>query len=106
MKLVVTGRHFTVTQAIKSYLEEKMSRLDKYAKDIIDAKVILQMEKHDAVVEVNMRLKKNNINVKECNLDMYAAIDKSFDVLKNKIIRYADKRKDHRHRKVEEPVED
>ena len=106
MKLVVTGRHFNVTEALKSYLQEKMSRLDKYARDIIDAKVILQMEKRSAVVEVNMRLKKININVKECNSDMYAAIDKTFDVLKNKIIRHEDKLKAHRHRKAEEPVED
>ena len=106
MELKITGRHLDVTEALKDYLDEKISRLEKYARDIIDTHVILQMEKRNAVVEVNMKLKRFNVNVKESNLDMYAAIDKSFEALRKQIVRHEDKLKAHRykHRKEEDGV--
>jgi len=98
VKLEITGRHFDVTEALKDYLDEKISRLDKYARDIIHAHVILQMEKRSAVVEANIRLKRFNVNVKESNSDMYAAIDKLFEALRKQIVRHEDKLKTHRYK--------
>lgn len=105
MELKITGRHFNVTEALKAYLDEKISRLDKYARDIIDTHVILQMEKRNAVVEVNMRLKRFNVNVKESHSDMYAAIDESFEALRKQIVRHEDKLKAHRYKHKEEDEE-
>ncbi len=101
MKLEITARHFDVTEALKIYLEEKLFRLEKYAQDILNMHVILEMEKHSALVEVNAGLKKFQINVKERHNDMYAAIDKSFDILKKQILRHEQKIKSHRRKKTE-----
>jgi putative sigma-54 modulation protein len=99
LNLTVTGRHFDVTEALKNYVEEKLSRLQRYADDIISVHVILEMEKRDAIVEVNLVMKRCHINVKERNKDMYAAVDKAFDVVKKQVIRHEEKLKSHRVKK-------
>lgn len=99
MNLTVTGRHFEVTEALKNYVEEKLSRLQRYADDIISVHVILEMEKRDAIVEVNMVMKRYHINIKERNKDMYAAVDKAFDVVKKQVVRHEEKLKSHRVKK-------
>ena len=101
MDLTVTGRHFDVTPALRSYVEEKLTRLERYAGDIISVHVILEMEKRDAVVEVNLVMKRYHVNVKERNKDMYAAIDKTFDVVKKQVVRHEEKLKSHRIKKEE-----
>lgn len=100
LRIKITARHFDVTPALKSYLEKKLSRLDRYASDIIDVQVILQTEKKNALAEVHIKLKRFSITVKERNLDMYTAIDKVFDILKKQIIRHEERLKTHRHKKI------
>ena len=102
MNLTITGRHFDVTPALKNYVEEKLGKLQRYASDIISIHVILEMEKHTAVAEINLAMKRYHINVKERSEDMYAAIDKAFDVVKNQLLRHEQKIKSHRVKKEEE----
>lgn len=101
MKLIITGRHLDVTEALKAYVEEKLSRLERYANDIIDIHVLLGMERHNAVAEVNMKLKRFHINVKEKEKDMYVAIDRAFDVVKKQLIRHEEQLKSHRVKRAE-----
>jgi len=53
------------------------------------------------VVEVNLVMKRYHVNVKERNKDMYAAIDKAFDVVKKQVVRHEEKLKSHRIKKEE-----
>ncbi len=96
LKTTITGRHFDITDALKSYIEGKFDYLGKYVEDIISAHVVLEIEKHLSVVEINIDLKRSHFKVEEKNEDMYLAIDESFDVLKQQILRYEDKIKMHR----------
>ncbi|HEO63926.1 MAG TPA: ribosome-associated translation inhibitor RaiA [Candidatus Omnitrophica bacterium] len=98
MKLIITGRHLDVRPALKKYVSGKMSKLDRYADDIIHAHIVLELEKRFAVVEANISLKKCHITVKEKNEDMYAAIDKSFDSLKKQILKYESRLKGRRRK--------
>ncbi|MDP8216479.1 MAG: ribosome-associated translation inhibitor RaiA [Candidatus Kaelpia imicola] len=98
MKTTITGRHFNTTGALKSYIEGKISYLDKYVDDIINVHVVLEIERHLSVVEINVNLKSSHFKVKEKNEDMYLAIDESFDVLKQQVLKYEDRIKMHRHR--------
>jgi len=98
LKTTITGRHFDITDALRSYIEGKIDYLDKYVDDIINVHVVLEIEKHLSAVEVNMDLKKAHFKVKEKNEDMYLAVDESFDVLKQQVLRYEDRIKMHRHK--------
>lgn len=81
MSITVTGRKMPVTEALRSYAEEKISKSMKVMDiDPLVAEVVLYVEKNaanprPAVCEVTLRTKGHVIRVEESEEDMYAAID-------------------------------
>lgn len=81
MEITITGRKMPVTEAIRSYAEEKIGNSMKVM-DIspLTAEVVLQVEKNPAnptpaKCEVTMRAHGHIIRVEENEETMYAAID-------------------------------
>ncbi len=81
MGITITGRRITITDALRTYAEEKIGHSMKVM-DIspLDAEVVLLVEKNPAnprpcVCEVTLRTKGHIIRVEESEEDMYAAID-------------------------------
>ncbi len=81
MDISVTGRKMTVTDALKSYAEEKIGNSMK-AMDIepLSAEVVLHREKNPAIAtpavcEVTMAARGHIIRVEEREESMFAAID-------------------------------
>lgn len=81
MEISVTGRKMPVTDALKTYAEEKIGNSMKVM-DIepLNADVVLHMEQNPAIArpavcEVTMTAKGHIIRVEEHEEDMYAAID-------------------------------
>lgn len=72
----VTGRHVSITEAIKAYAESKVEHIHLDYPKIIDVQVILDVEKHRHFAEIVLHCS-NHITIEashECD-DMYAAID-------------------------------
>jgi putative sigma-54 modulation protein len=72
----VTGRHVSITEAIKSYAESKIENIHLDYPRIMEAHAILDVEKHRHLAEVVLHCS-NHITIEashECD-DMYAAID-------------------------------
>ena len=72
----VTGRHVSITDAIKDYAHAKLAHIHLDYPRIIEAHVILDIEKHRHFAEIILHCN-NHITIEashECN-DMYAAID-------------------------------
>jgi putative sigma-54 modulation protein len=72
----VTGRHVSITEAIKSYAESKIENIHLDYPRIMEAHAILDVEKHRHFAEVVLHCS-NHITIEasqECD-DMYAAID-------------------------------
>lgn len=72
----VTGRHVSVTEAIKNYAASRVEHIHLDYPKIIDVQVILDVEKHRHFAEVILHCS-NHITIEashECD-DMYAAID-------------------------------
>lgn len=81
MEIAVTGRKMPVTDALKSYAEEKIGNSMKVMDiDPLVAEVVLHVEKNPAnprpaVCEVTLTTKGHIVRVEEHEEDMYAAID-------------------------------
>jgi len=52
MQIAVTFRHMESSDAIRNYVEDKLSRVKKYIDEPIDAQVVLSVQK-----KINHRLK-------------------------------------------------
>jgi len=99
MQIAVTFRHMESSDAIRNYVEEKLTRVKKYIDEPIDAQVVLSVQKkinHRA--EVIMVAKGLTMKSTENKEDMYAAIDLMVDKIERQLKRYKDKLKNHKGR--------
>ena len=87
MELVIRGAKIKVTDAMKSYIEEKIGKLDKYLEDSanIRATVVVKVKGHNQIIEVTIPLKSFILRSEESQEDFYAAVDKAVDKLERQI---------------------
>ncbi len=93
MEILLTGRHLVITDAIKSYVEKKLSKMENYFdfKENGRLHVTISVEKFRHIAEANLRSKKHNISAKVETTDMYSSIDKLEDKLLIQIKKIKDK---------------
>ncbi len=87
MKFNIHGRKIDVTDSIKSYIEEKIGRLDKYFEnpDEITATALIKLRGNEQVVEVTINANKFILRGEESHKDLYASIDKVSDKIERQI---------------------
>ena len=85
----VTGRHLQITPAISDYVTRKIESLHLDYPKIIEAHVILEVEKYRHSVEVVL-VCSNHITIEACEEtdDMYAAIDAVTDKVARQMRKY------------------
>ena len=98
MKFTIRGKKLKVTDALKSYIEEKIGRLDKYFEnpDNISANVLIRLSGNNQVVEVTINTHGLILRGEESNKDLYASID----LVTDKIERQIRKNKTKIHKKT------
>ena len=87
MKFNIHGKKIDVTESIKSYIEEKIGRLDKYFENPnnVTATVLIKLRGKDQVVEVTINANKFILRGEEAHKDLYASIDKVSDKIERQI---------------------
>ncbi len=85
MTIKINGRKIEVTEGLKSYIEKKISKLDKYFGETALANVTISVQKDHHIVEVTIFQDSMIYRAEVSNDDMYAAIDKVEDVLERQI---------------------
>ncbi len=86
MILEVRGKNgFKVTDAIENYADEKLSKLERYFKEELDAVVVCKTYNDHHKVEVTIPTKYFTMRAEVAEEDMYAAIDLAIDKLESQI---------------------
>ena len=85
MQTSVTFKNLDSSDHLKSYVADKLDRLDKYLDNPAEANVVLTVEKFRHAAEVNIAGDRLSINGKEETNDMYSAIDMVLDKLEKQI---------------------
>lgn len=91
MKFKIIGRNLEITEALRDSVEKKMSRLEKYFNDDVEAKVTLFVEKNSQVIEVTIPANGVIHRGEEAKSDMYTAIDSVVDKIERQIIKHKNK---------------
>lgn len=87
MNIIIRGEKLEVTDAIKSYVEEKVGRLAKYLEnaDSLEAHVLVKVTNKDQKVEVTIPLNNGILRAEDREDDLYAAIDKVTEKIERQI---------------------
>ena len=104
MNINIRGDKVNITESIKSYVEEKLARLDKYFKDpsSLNAYVVVKLRNGKEIIEVTIPTDKYTLRAEVRENDLYAAIDGVIDVLERQIRK--NKTKLTRHRTESNPI--
>ncbi|MEO8905316.1 MAG: ribosome-associated translation inhibitor RaiA [Polyangiaceae bacterium] len=71
----ITFRHVDSSDALKRYSEEKITKLQKFLRQPMTAKVTLSLDRLKQVAEVRISSGGEHLEAKEATNDMYASID-------------------------------
>ena len=91
MNLTITGHHLDITPAIRGYVEEKMSRVNRHFDQVIDVSVILSVDKLEHKAEANVHVPGKDVYVESIDADMYAALDALADKLNRQVLKHKEK---------------
>lgn len=93
--ITVTGRNVMVTDAMKDYALEKVSKIERFSNRIIDVVVTMDVIRFEHRVDIVMKVEHLKIKSHAVTDDMYASIDKAVDKLEAQLLRYKGKILDH-----------
>ncbi|WP_066871854.1 ribosome hibernation-promoting factor, HPF/YfiA family [Clostridium mediterraneense] len=93
MKVKVHARNIKLTEALKESVEKKVSKLEKYFIDDVEAKVTLSVQKNRHIVEVLIPFNGIAIRAEEVTDDMYKSVDLVEEKLERQIVKYKTKLK-------------
>jgi putative sigma-54 modulation protein len=86
------GRDIEVTDAMRSYAEDKLAKLDRFSDQIVDARVVMSYDERvggtPAKVEVQLNVPNGLVRAEERGPDTYAAIDLVVDKLERQLKRF------------------
>lgn len=90
MKYTIRGINVEVTEALKGYVEKKISRVERYFDAPIEseAHVLFSILKEGHKVEVTIPCPGLLVRAEECSEDMYASIDLVAEKLERQIRKY------------------
>lgn len=91
MKFTIVGRNIEVTPGLKSAVEDKLGKLDKYFNPNTQVYVTLSVEKERQKIEVTIPVKGNIIRSEQVSNDMYISIDLVEEVIERQLKKYKKK---------------
>ena len=89
MRFIITGRNIDVTDGLRSAVEEKLGKLDRFFAPETEVNVTLS--------EVTIPVKGNIIRSEQVSSDMYVSIDLVEEVIERQLKKYKNKIVDKHH---------
>jgi len=101
MRMNITARHFEIDRALEEHIHERLMTLKKYFDKVIDAHVILSVEKYRHIAEITLTVSGLTMASKEESENMYMSIDRAVSKLERQVKRYKAKLTNHKVKKPE-----
>ena len=98
MQITVSGQQMEITDPLRNYVTDKLSRIQKHFDHVTNTTVVLHHEKkknrHHAEATINAKGAQLHANSE--GADMYAVIDALADKLDRQVLKHKDKLASHR----------
>ena len=91
MKFIIIGRNIDITEGLKSAVQEKLGKLERYFTPETEIHVTLSVEKDRQKIEVTIPVKGNIIRSEQVSSDMYISIDLVEEVIERQLRKYKTK---------------
>ena len=96
MQINTTARHCELDPETREFVEQRLGRLQKYARDIQEVNLTVTAEKFRHTAEIAIKLKSNSMVSREESTEPRVAIDLAADHIERQLRRLKDKRVDRK----------
>lgn len=91
MNYIISGKNIDVTPGLRSTIEQKLGKLERYFTPDTEIIVTLSVEKERQKIEVTIPVKGNIIRSEQVSDDMYVSIDLVEEVIERQLRKYKNK---------------
>jgi len=91
MKFVIVGKNIDVTEGLRSAVEDKIGKLERYFNPETEIHVTLSVEKERQKIEVTIPVKGSIIRSEQVSNDMYVSIDLVEEIIERQLKKYKNK---------------
>ena len=91
MQINISGHHVELTPALRDYVVNKLSKLERHFDNITNTQVTLTIEKQRQKAEATVHVSGADLFAQSEHEDMYAAIDLLTDKLDRQVIKHKEK---------------
>ena len=97
MEIHFTGHNIDVTSALQNIVEKKFKKIERhFDNDITSAHVTFHIEKLANIAEITIHVAGAEMHARAEAEDMYKAIDLMINKLHKQVMKYKEKRENHR----------
>jgi putative sigma-54 modulation protein len=96
MQILTTARHCEIDAETRQFAEERLEKLQKYARDIREAHLVVTAEKYRHQAEITIKLKSRDMVSSEESTEMRNAIDLAAGRLEEQLRRLKGRRVDRK----------
>lgn len=96
MRVIISGKNFSLTSSLKEFVEKKISKLEKYSTLLEQARVELDVDRNQRSgdiyrVEIWLLLPKKPLQIGVKSSDMRSAVDQAVNKLETQLVRFKEK---------------
>lgn len=91
MKFIISGKNITVSEGLRTAVEDKLGKLERYFTPDTEVVVTLSVEKERQKIEVTIPMKGSIIRSEQVSNDMYVSIDLVEEVIERQLRKYKNK---------------
>jgi len=103
MNLTISGHQLDITDSLRSFVTERMDKLERHSNFVHNVHVILNVEKHQQSATATVSVKGAQLFANTKDENMYTAIDQLTNKLDRQLIKHEKKAQGFaRHRLTEE----
>lgn len=97
MRFIISGKNLDVTDGLRTAVQEKIGKLERYFTPETEIHATLSVEKERQTIEVTIPMKGTIIRAEQTTDDMYASIDAVKDAIERQLEKYKGKLTSHKH---------
>lgn len=94
MQITTTARHCDLDLNLKRHARTRLERLERYARDIHEAHLVVTAEKYRHLAEVTVRVHHHELASRQESSDARVAVDLALDGIEAQLRKLKDKRED------------
>ena len=91
MNFIISGKNIDVTSGLRSVIEQKLGKLERYFTPETEIIVTLSVEKERQKIEVTIPMKGSIVRSEQVSDDMYVSIDLVEEVIERQLRKYKKK---------------